>query len=344
MMLTLEIISLCLIIGICFLCTESDLKSGLIHNKVLGVFLIPAIIVDVLYYGFFTRDLIYTFLINFVAVGIISLFLFYSHLFAGGDCKMMIVISLLFPARLCWDMGTTNATLVVSIALAIFAGYCYMLGYSIWSIATKKVTITFNYIREQLISFLKSYITAIVYISILNWLFMLFLEREININIWIIRILCLIVAWCTGRYQIFKKRFVFVPALCITVIISIVTKTLPLSLNLENCILVLILLVCQMTIKPTIYETIKIAELKKGMILTTFSSMLMQTSITKGLPDVSTEDLKSRLSDDEIDSIKIWAKATHTENITVVKKIPFAVFISIGICLYCAIWGVLLWG
>jgi preflagellin peptidase FlaK len=70
--------------------------------------------------------------------------------------------------------------------------------------------------------------------------------------------------------------------------------------------------------------------------------MIMQTSITKGLPGVSTEDLKSRLSSDEIESIKIWAKATHTKKLTIVKKIPFAIFISIGMCLYGAIWGLLL--
>ena len=165
----------------------------------------------------------------------------------------------------------------------------------------------------------------------------------IEINIWIVRILCLVVAWFVGHYQVFKRWFVFLPAFCIAIVISVATKTLPVSLNIENYILVLVLLVCQMTIKTTIYETVEVEQLKKGMILTTFSSMLMQTSITKGLPGVSTEDLKSRLSSDEIESIKIWAKATHTEKLTIVKKIPFAIFISIGMCLYGAIWGLLLW-
>lgn len=89
---------------------------------------------------------------------------------------MAIVISLLFPARFCWDVGTTNATLVVAIAFAILAGYCYLLGYSIWAIATKKVEMSLNYIKEQLTSFIKSYVTAIVYISILNSLFMLLFD------------------------------------------------------------------------------------------------------------------------------------------------------------------------
>ena len=162
MMLILEITSLCLIAALCYLCTRSDLKAGMIYNKDLVFFLAMAVVIDAAYYGFFA--------------GIASLFLFYTHSFAGGDCKMAIVISLLFPARFCWDVGTTNATLVVAIAFAILAGYCYLLGYSIWAIATKKVEMSLNYIKEQLTSFIKSYVTAIVYISILNSLFMLLFD------------------------------------------------------------------------------------------------------------------------------------------------------------------------
>lgn len=342
MMLVIEIVCLCLIIALCYLCTKSDLQSGVIYNKVLVVFLGLAVAVDAVYYGLFVQDLFYDFLLNFVVVAVVSLYLFYSHSFAGGDCKMMIVIALLFPARFYWVIGNSNITLVFAIAFAIFAGYCYLLGNSIWSIANKKVIITFDYIKEYLLNFLKSYVAAMVYISLFNQLIRLISSQGFNVNIWTIRILCLIVAWCIGRYPAFKKWIVFVPTACVLGVISIFTRTIPFSLNLENYALVLVLLVCQMTIKTTIYEKIEVEQLKKGMILTTFSSMLMRTSITRGLPGVSTEDLKSRLTTEEIKSIKIWAKATHTGSLTIVKKIPFAIFISIGVLFYCAMWGLLL--
>jgi preflagellin peptidase FlaK len=106
---------------------------------------------------------------------------------------------------------------------------------------------------------------------------------------------------------------------------------------------VLILLLFQILIGATIYEQVPVAKLKPGMILSAMSSLLMQTSITRGLPAISTEDLKSRLTNEEIESVKIWAKATHVETLTVVKKIPFAIFISIGLLIYVAVWGGLLW-
>ena len=342
MMIALELCFLCLTATLCYLCTKSDLQSGMIYNKILAVFLLLAILMDTVYYGLIVRDMVLEFLINVGIVAAVSLYLFYSHTFAGGDCKMIIVVALLFPARWYWCLGTSNATLVFVIAFAIFAGYCYLLGYSIIAIVTKKVPMTLDYVKDYLLNFLKSYISAIVYIFLFNWVISMLYAQGLRISIWIPRILCILVSWCVSKYPIFKKWFVFFPAFCCVIGISIVTKTSPISLNPENYILVLVLLLCQMTIRTTIYEKVEVAQLKKGMILTAFSSIPMQSSITKGLPGISTEDLKSRLTEEEITCIKIWAKATHTETLTIVKKIPFAIFISIGILLYCAVWGLMI--
>lgn len=341
-MIALEIIELCLIVVLCCLCTRSDLRYGMIYNKVLAVFAVVAIPMNIIYYGFFVHDLFYDFIINTIIVAVVSLYLFFTHSFAGGDCKMMIVIALLFPARLYWVLGSSNVTLVYTIALAILAGYCYLLVNSIWSIATKKVVITFKYVKDYILNFLQSYITAMIYVSLFNRTFALLQGFGMEVNTWIIRGFCLLVAWCVGRFSCLKRWSFLIPAACIGLVISIVTKIPLISLKPENYVLVSVLLFCQMTIRTTIYEEIEVSHLKKGMILTTFSSMLMQTSITKGLPRISTEDLRSRLTNEEIDSIKIWAKATRIESLTIVKKIPFAIFISIGVLLYCLMWSLLL--
>ena len=51
------------------------------------------------------------------------------------------------------------------------------------------------------------------------------------------------------------------------------------------------------------YKTIPVSELKPGMILSMGSILLFAGSRVKGLPSFSTEDLKSRLSAGEVDSI-----------------------------------------
>ena len=341
MMYCLEIVNLCLALCLCVICTRSDVREGIIYNKILVIFLAAAGLIDSVYYGFFARDLLCDFLLNLMVITAVSLYLFYSHSFAGGDCKMTIVLALLYPARCYLVYGSSIVTLVFAIAFAVFAGYVYLLVHSIKAIVTKKVKFTFEYTKSFISNFLKSYISAMVYIVLLNYALMLFDRLGINVNIWASRCVCMLVAWCVGRYPVFKKRFLLIPTLVAVVVISAIAQIVPISLNPENYALVLVLLLCQMTIRTTIYEKVRVDQLQKGMILTTLSTILMQTSITKGLPGVSTEDLKSRLTIEEIESIKIWAKATHTEELTVVKKIPFAIFVSIGFLSYFVLWRIL---
>ena len=339
----LEVIYIVLIFCLCFLCTKSDLKSGIIYNKTLVIFSAFALVLDTIYYGYFARDLFFDFLINFAIVSATSLILFYSHAFAGGDCKLTIVLALMFPARFYIVYGgSSNITLVFAIAFAIFAGYCYLLGSSVWALINKKVSITFEYVKKYIFNFLKSYLSAIIYISFINIVFVICGGFEININVWIMRILCFVIAWCVGKFSILKKWYLVIPMMATVIVFSVMFKIIPISTNPENYILVLVLLFCQMAIKTNIYETISVEQLKKGMILSTVSTIMMQSSITKGLPSISTEDLKSRLTLDEIESIKIWARATHTKTLTIVKKIPFAIFISIGFISYFILWCILI--
>ena len=71
------------------------------------------------------------------------------------------------------------------------------------------------------------------------------------------------------------------------------------------------------------------------------SILLFAKSRVKGLPTFSTEDLKSRLSAEEVDSINRWSKTSSgQEAIVIVRKIPFALFIGVGTLLF-AVWEVL---
>ena len=75
------------------------------------------------------------------------------------------------------------------------------------------------------------------------------------------------------------------------------------------------------------------------MILSSVSSILMQNSRTRGLPPVSSEDLRSRLTEEQIASIGRWAESRNIINVTVVRKIPFAAFIMGGFVSYFVIWS-----
>lgn len=149
----------------------------------------------------------------------------------------------------------------------------------------------------------------------------------------------MIVAWIVGKESKLKKWQLVIGIYCIDIVIGLILGFIPFSFNPENYILVILLLFCQMTIRTSLYEEVKICNLKKGMILSGISSMLMQNSRVRGLPPVSSEDLRSRLTEEQVASIGRWASSRNIMTVTVVRKIPFAMFIVAGFLSYFIIWG-----
>jgi preflagellin peptidase FlaK len=340
-MLETEIIMCIVLLAFGALTTKSDISEGMIYNKDLIVFVIIGIILDSVYYGIFVNDLLLDYILNLCIVVLVSTFLFYTHSFAGGDCKLAIVYALIYPARFYIIYGDSNLTLIFAIGVAIIYGYFYLLISAIWSLLLKKNNMNVQYIKNSVAGFVKSFVVATIYISIIV-LVASFVERTgILINVWVTRAGCMLFAWFVGKYGIFRKWYMIVAAVIIDVVLSLVLQMIPFSVSPENYILVIILLLCQMMIKTNLYKEVKLTDLKKGMILTTFSSIMMQGSRVRGLPSVSSEDLRDRLTQEQVESILRWGEGRNVETVSVVKKIPFAIFLSMGYISYLILWSVL---
>ena len=339
-MKNIEIIYGILIVVLGILTSKSDLKEGRIYNKTLVFFGSASVLLGVLYYGYYVRDLMAIFFINYLMVAAVSLMLFYSHSFAGGDCKLVLVMGLLYPANYYMIYGNSVVTLVFALGISILYGYLYLISSAIWGLIRRKNHITRGYVKECFLAFLKSFVSAMVYISAANMLVFGLINYGININIWFVRILCIAIAWIIGKNKCLQKWYIIVGVFILDLIIGYILKVIPFSINPENYTLAIILLLCQMTIKTNLYEEVLVSEIKQGMILSTVSSMLMQNSRVRGLPPVSTEDLRSRLTVSEINSINRWTEGKKITSLVIVKKIPFAVFIFMGFISYFVLWSV----
>ena len=149
----------------------SDVREGRIYNKTLLGFVLPGIVLCVIYYGYFARDLFWLFMINFGIIAFISLILFYTHSFAGGDCKLTLVMALLYPANEYLVYGKSDVTLYFALCLAILYGYFYLLYFSIYSLVNGRTRLTREYVKGYLENFLKSFLSASGYICLINLFF-----------------------------------------------------------------------------------------------------------------------------------------------------------------------------
>lgn len=337
----MELIYLLVMISLCVVVIKSDLFEGMVYNRTLLIYGVIAVVLDIVYYGFFQREMVIPFLINSLVVSITALILFYTHCFAGGDCKLLMILVLLFPANCYMTYGNSLITMVFTIGFAVFYGYIYLLVSSLYLLFKKKNSMSKSYVKNSLFVFAKSFFCAMIYISGVNLIIRLIAMQGMNISVWIIRIICIGCSLLVGKKPIFRKKWMLSIGIVIDIMLSIMLKMIPFSIHPENYILVIALLICQLTIRTSLYEEIPVEKLKKGLILSMGTSMMMQSSRIRGLPGISSEDLRDRLTEAEAESVKRWAKGKKIEKITTVRKIPFAAFIACGFISYWMFWGII---
>lgn len=340
-MIVFDYVQITLLFVLAGMSSYSDIKRGIIPNKLIAIFAVIGLGIDVIYYGILAKDVLVLFVVNVLVVSFVGIVLYYTRSLAGGDCKLIPVLALLYPAGMYLTYRNSAVTLFLTICFAIFFGYLYLLISSAWKLITGDNKVDKNYIKTYLVGYFKSYLMAFAYVTLVNLLFTIVDRYFLAVNSWGVWIVCIVVAWSCGRIGCMKSRAIIIALILTDTTLSIVLKLLPFLLNPRTYLFTAILVLCQMTIRTNVYETIPTLRIKKGMILSTFSSMTMQNSRVKGLPKISTEDLSSRLTEEEAESIKRWRKsAKGLKEISIVKKIPFAVFIAMGFLAYFLIWSV----
>lgn len=340
-MIIFTFLLLILVIILCVISSVTDLKTGKIYNRTLLIFARVGLILDAVYYGYFVRDTFIEFAANFGLVAAVSITLYFVDCFAGGDCKLAIVLSLIYPSIAYFSYGKSNITLCFALAIGVFYSYLYLLGTSIIRLIKRDTHIDRKYITDGVKAFVRAFVSASIYIGILNLVCNLFSITNSLVGQLSVKIVCIALALAVGRYRSLQKWYFLLCSLIVLVALSLHMHVFPVSRNIENYLFVFMLMVCQMTIKTGIYSNIEIADLKPGMILSTFSTVMMQNSRVRGLPEISKQGLSDRLSDAQVESIKRWANGNKISKLIIVKKIPFAFFMSLGFFSYFMIWCVL---
>ena len=110
------------------------------------------------------------------------------------------------------------------------------------------------------------------------------------------------------------------------------------KISLNSWIIVLFVMLMRMISEKYNYRQIAIDELEPRMIPSACTVMQFQQSKVQNLPTCMTEDLRARLTVEQVDAIKRWKNSKNgKESIVIVKKIPFAIYISIGTILFLTI-------
>lgn len=332
---------LIMLAAVCCISSYTDIRDGVVRNRLLLPFFTGALVLDMILYGFMARDIAVLFLVNAGVSILIAVILFYSNNFAGGDCKLIAVISALYPATSYLTYHESKITLFFGIAFSIFLGYVYLLLSSVVKLITGRNVIEKGYISSFIKNYFKSYLSALLYVTFVNLIFVLLQYYAVEFTTWLPWFFCILVAFLFPRFRILKSRTAIIGILITDIVLAIYLRVIPFSLNPETYLITAFFMLAQMTIRTNIYEEIDTEKISKGMILAAGSSMMLQGSRIAGMPGLSSESLKDRLSESQAVAVREWgASRTGQKKITVIKKIPFAVFLSLGYLSYFLLWSI----
>lgn len=335
----IEALKISLLVALCICASTSDIKCGIISNKIILTFSLFGLAVDVFDWITYNPSCFKYQLINIAAVAVVSIALYAFRIWAGGDCKLMIAISLLIPYDFYADLINKQISLVAVLAVIFGISYIYLVADSIIFAIKKKRLISKRKFAENLKSIFGKWICCVSYIVLIDQIIMnIFSNATGKISVFIV-VINVSLTFLISGLKILRNKFAVIGVFAAGIALKIIfNQPIINGFMVLNYATVVFFVILRIFIDEYNRETISTSEVKKGMILSTATTLQFTNSKVRGLPPVSTEDLRSRLTEEEAESVRRWENSKYgTSTIEIVRKIPFAIFISIGTAAFLAL-------
>lgn len=335
-MIFIEALLITVLCCTCCYVTVTDLKKGIIQNKVLLIAGTIGLFANAVYYAFFARDLVLAFVLNLIVMIVLSVALYALHIWAAGDSKLLMLTIFLIPTRIYYEGNYVTATTVILIIIFSIA-YLFVLAESLYLGINQKNIFKINKLKPDIKLMLFQYIKCTCLVTIFSFIMRVCLPEFYNSNLELMMLINMLIVLFSYGIKFLDKPL----PLTILVVVSIASYICSngMDFNLKESLktypLVLVVLILRLFAEKYNYKTIPTSQVEKGMVLAYSTVLLFMPSNIKGLPKETTEDIRSKINEEEVASIKRWENSKFGQGeISIVRKIPFAIFISIGTLIY----------
>lgn len=320
-----EIVLYSLSLLIAIYSSYTDIKYHVVKNKALLCCFVLAIPFILIYYLYCNRMMIGKYVINVIVCSFISLLLYHLKIWGGGDSKLFILIVLCIPARL-YYFNYNNLPLLEFPIFVFSFGYLYLFAESMYLYFKKHQSLKLP-TKEDIISFIQSYLFLSVYMIFLSEILRRIMPSYYYNNVLFFWIICSMFSILFSEYEIFHNKYLFL----VVLILDIFLKANNTKITIYPYVIVFILFLLKTIISAHNYRRVNIEKIKEGDVLSSGSVMMFQSSRIKNLPNDLSENLSARLSKENVEAIGKWSKShKQVTELTIVAKIPFVIFILFG--------------
>lgn len=317
----------------CCITTFSDIKFGKIHNKI--VILYGSIPVALNLIKMFVAGGWLDYSVNALIVIIIAILLYYFRVWAGGDCKMMIFIALSTPIELYWNASRPGYTFWYVYIFIFSIGFLYLCVDNIRMIFVKKYSLIDKKFMYEFKTRVYVYIRTLVYLSAISNIYINIIHPYIETSKALFTLICIIIIALVNKIRILKNKYLIALIAVLDLVCIFVSGNITINTLWYVYVIVFVLMAIRSVSNIFNYEDLKTSSVEAGMIVSQETSILFQRSKVQSLPGISDETLKSRITKEEAEAIKRWEKSKYgLDSIRIVRKMPFAIFITVGLVSY----------
>ena len=327
-----EIANILLTVLLCSICIYTDYKNGLIYNIILLIFGIPILITNGLSLYFNPPYSYVEYVFHVILAIFISVVLYCAKIWAGGDLKLYIIIILGMPASIVLKQVINIHYIYIIPMLAFSLGYIYLIIESIIHMILVKSSIKklFSNSVKNIFNYFKMYVCILFFNHIITFIF----EGILNLHLylWLQVFINFVFVTLINKYELVKNKMIFITVLISDIILGIFNISMFIDSKVYiTFFLIFFLITTRTLIREYNYKEIKYDDLKKGMILSMQSSICLVNEKQLNYSKISDESLGARLSQEEVDDIcDFCSKNTVYSKLYIVRKIPFALFLSVA--------------
>ena len=307
----------------------TDIFSGRVRNNHLIIALILWIVLAVSEaFSLHSSSVnIFPLSLNVILSAVTAVIFYLTDIWAPGDCKLYIIISLIFPMH-AYVVREGNIFPALDFVVYAFAlGYIFLLAmaFSYRTAAKMKMNLSPIFSLKHYLSILANTGT----ISFLNIILNTFAPGFFYAN----QVLCILssaalIFILQKKADTARKIIGFIGLIyifCQSILSGSwlnVFMSLALSLVIASAIEII-----SSRVRANTYREISGDEVRPGMILSFTSLWDMRKCNDPELPQTTTENRRSRITQRQAEAVKTWCRNAHS-NVVIVEMMPFAPFIA----------------
>jgi hypothetical protein len=248
---------------------------------------------------------------------------------------MLLVIAIGFPARLYGYLNSEYFPLVNLFAIIFSIGFLFVLIDSI-ILSIKKTKVVNSRGKMTIWAFIGDYIISIIYIITISRLISLIMPDFFVENPIIAAFFSFFLVYCIQSFKLFKQKWMIAIVAICYIALLIIYKPHYGILQVYSYAVSLAVIVIRQQIEKYNYSIIEPEQLTAGMVLSAGTVLQFSGSKIQNLPGNPSESLKNRLCDLEVAAVVRWSVKNQEIPIVIIRKIPFAIFILIGMLVFLA--------